>query len=284
MKAADSNQVLMATKALVISADDYAQNAAIDAGILHLIALGKLSATSCLTLSPRWPQAAQQLAQYRSLADVGLHLDFTQYAQPLHMPLAQLIGNSLLRRLPASAVRNSILHQLQRFEDATGHAPDYIDGHQHVHQLPQIRTALVDILQQRYPQEHLPWLRLARPDWKDGVKAGVIRLLGAAALEQAAQQAGIACSQRLLGVYGFGQAGSYLPRLQRALDQASDQKETKGLVVLMCHPATSEQDDRNDSIQADRRQEYNDLLHYDLEAALASRQLRLLRGTRYFRV
>ncbi|WP_137718551.1 ChbG/HpnK family deacetylase [Methylobacillus flagellatus] len=274
----------MATKALVISADDYAQNAAIDAGILHLIALGKLSATSCLTLSPRWPQAAQQLAQYRSLADVGLHLDFTQYAQPLHMPLAQLIGNSLLRRLPASAVRNSILHQLQRFEDATGHAPDYIDGHQHVHQLPQIRTALVDILQQRYPQEHLPWLRLARPDWKDGVKAGVIRLLGAAALEQAAQQAGIACSQRLLGVYGFGQAGSYLPRLQRALDQASDQKETKGLVVLMCHPATSEQDDRNDSIQADRRQEYNDLLHYDLEAALASRQLRLLRGTRYFRV
>ncbi len=46
-------------KPIIISADDFAQSAAIDTAIVALIQQKRLSATSCLTLSPRWPEAAK---------------------------------------------------------------------------------------------------------------------------------------------------------------------------------------------------------------------------------
>src|SRR5437867_7212260 len=125
---------------LIISADDYAQSAAIDAGILALIQQQRLTATSCLTLSPRWAEAAKLITgEIRSKADIGLHLDFTQYEQPLRNSLPKLIVRTMARSLPRKAICASIETQLNHFEDALGTAPDYIDGHQHVHQLPQIR-------------------------------------------------------------------------------------------------------------------------------------------------
>ena len=57
---------------LIISADDYAQGPAIDHGILDLIRMGRLTATSCLSLSPRWREAATAItSEIRQQADIG---------------------------------------------------------------------------------------------------------------------------------------------------------------------------------------------------------------------
>jgi len=49
-------------KSVVVCADDYAVNAPTSQGIVALSVLGRLSATSVMVHSPRWPQDAQPCA------------------------------------------------------------------------------------------------------------------------------------------------------------------------------------------------------------------------------
>ncbi|NOU40671.1 MAG: ChbG/HpnK family deacetylase [Methylotenera sp.] len=218
---------------LIICADDYAQSPAIDAGIIQLIQQNRLSATSCMVLSPRWAEAAKSLTpEIRSKADIGLHLDFTQFGDAYAHPV--LIIRSLLRSLSIQAIRLSIHAQLDQFENALGTAPDYVDGHQHVHQLPQIRDALLDILKQRYSKK-LPWIRIAKPPAGDGFKGKIIKHLGANVLEHKAKAMGFDCSGALLGVYGFtGESKDYEKLLSTWISAANN---SLGTPALMCHPA-----------------------------------------------
>ena len=63
-----------ATKPLVLCADDYAQSAAISTAIRRLAMQGRLSATSAMVLSPRWPEEAAALrTEARGRIDVGLY-------------------------------------------------------------------------------------------------------------------------------------------------------------------------------------------------------------------
>lgn len=267
---------------IIMTADDYAQSAEIDRGILALIAMGRLTATSCLVLSPRWPQAAQQLtSQVRQSADIGLHLDFTQFAHELTHSLGALIVQSTFRMLPHVQVRRVIQRQLDLFEDTLGTPPDYVDGHQHVHQLPQIRDALMDELTRRYGS-HGPWIRIARPPFSDGFKAMVIKALGAASLEQLAVDKGLLYTKTLMGVYGFNlTAELYRQHLANWMDKA---KSLPGPIALMCHPAcgvgtTSLSDD---PIFAARVTEYEVLAGAQLPVLLAQAHVSLVRG-KYFK-
>ncbi|MDZ4212034.1 MAG: ChbG/HpnK family deacetylase [Methylotenera sp.] len=238
---------------LIICADDYAQSPAIDAGIIHLIQQNRLSAASCMVLSPRWAEAAKSLTpEIRNKADIGLHLDFTQFGDANAHPV--LIARSLLRCLPAQTIRLSIHRQLDRFEDALGTAPDYVDGHQHVHQLPQIRDALLDILKQRYSKK-LPCIRIAKPPASDGFKGKIIKLLGANALESKAKSMGFDCSGDLLGVYSFtGDSKDYEKLLGAWISAANN---SLGTPALMCHPAIDKLGSEiNDPIYAARLNEF----------------------------
>ena len=65
-----------AFKNVVLCADDYALNAPVSQGIVALAVLGRLSATSVMSLSPRWAEDVGGLRDVRERLDVGLHLDF----------------------------------------------------------------------------------------------------------------------------------------------------------------------------------------------------------------
>jgi len=266
-------------KPIIICADDFAQSAAIDAAIIALIQQGRLSATSCMTLSPRWPAAAMLITkEVRDKADIGLHLDFTQYTQPLKHPLPLLIARALSHSLPEKKISTAINRQLDNFENALGTAPDYVDGHQHVHQLPQIREILLDILSARYGDK-LPWIRIACPPIQAGFKAGIIRQLGAKQLASQAKQAGFRCSELLLGVYDFdGNAEDYQRRLSVWLSLAQN---TETVCTLMCHPSTAETTDtasHSDPILGARLQEYDVFSSVPFLDLLKSHQLNIGRG------
>ena len=64
-------------KDVVLCADDYALNAPVSQGIVALAVLGRLSATSVMSLSPRWAEDVMALRDVRERMDVGLHLDWT---------------------------------------------------------------------------------------------------------------------------------------------------------------------------------------------------------------
>jgi predicted glycoside hydrolase/deacetylase ChbG (UPF0249 family) len=153
------------------------------------------------------------------------------------MPLPRIIGLSLLRALPREPLLRAIRTQLDAFEDVWGAPPDFVDGHQHVHQLPQVREALLAELVHRYGSTQgggLPWLRLTRPPRQGsvGIKQRIIESLGAHGLERRAREQGFRLNGALLGVYGFDQGPQgYAQRLAGWLAQAREGD------VLMMHPA-----------------------------------------------
>lgn len=244
---------------LILCADDFGQSEAIDQAIVELIKMNRLSAASCMSLSQRWPVAAKKLTpSIRKKAAIGLHLDFTHFGDSISH--AKLIVLSLARQLSNKQIKKSIHQQLDAFEAALGFAPDYIDGHQHVHQLPQIRNALLEVLLERYSSK-LPWLRVAKPPLNDGIKGLIIRLLGAHAFERKAKQAGFVCSGNLLGVYGFnGSRDNYIQRFKHWLNEVDSTESTP---VLMCHPAIENSKD-DDVIYQARVTEYSALASDEL--------------------
>ncbi|WP_029147156.1 ChbG/HpnK family deacetylase [Methylophilus sp. 5] len=272
---------------VIICADDYAQSAEIDAAILTLIERGILTATSCMTLSPRWPASARQLSpQLRTKADLGLHLDFTQFSQTIRAPHPVLVVRSLLGLLSTQKVMANIKQQLDAFEDALHMPPDYIDGHLHVHQLPIIREALLTILQHRYshlaPAER-PWLRISSPPVGSGLKARMIHWLGAQTFKQLAAAAGFRVSPVLLGVYDFqGDAAAYQAHWlmwARQLKQLLPASDHSLPPVLMCHPARPTRViDPHDPIAIARMIEWQVMQSADFSAWLAMADVQPVKG------
>ncbi len=228
-----------AQQSLLVCADDFGMNPAIDAAVLELAAAGRLQATSCMADGPSL--AADAPALLASGLQTGLHLNFTEKLawDGLYLPLGALLRASWLRRLDRRALQAQIARQLDGFEDAFGRAPHFVDGHQHVHQVPQIRELLLAELGRRYPGR-LPWLRrttagkLAGLPWRLRAKARLIGALGAGALARQAQREGYALNRRFLGAYDFqGGAAAYARWLAawRANAQPGD--------LMMCHPATA---------------------------------------------
>lgn len=233
-------------------------NSAIDAGILRLAEMGRLSATSCLTDGAHFVRDAPALRD--SGLQAGLHLNFTEAlgGPGLFLPVSALIMRAYARRLDLRVVREQIARQLDHFENVMQRVPYFVDGHQHIHQLPQIRDALLDELAGRYDGA-LPWLRSTRMRSQPTVPARVrfkglvIQVLGSGPLARAAKQRGFVLNEGFLGVYDFqGGVAAYEALLQAWLRhaQAGD--------MLMCHPAASV--DERDALGAQRAAEFQVLM------------------------
>lgn len=214
---------------ILLCADDYGLHPAVDAGIRSLIAGGRLGATSCMTLAPGWPEAAKALAPLRGRAEVGLHFALTEPfpGQP-HEALGGLILRAFGGRLDAVRLQAAWRAQLDAFEAHWGAAPDYVDGHQHVHQLPVIREIMLAELMRRYPGQR-PWLRVTVPARWQGVKAQVIALLGGYGLRARLRRLDWRHNTDFLGVYDFT-PGTFPAQMARWLASARDG------ALIMCHP------------------------------------------------
>lgn len=229
----------MKTRSLILCADDYALHPLVDEAVQQLARAGRLSATSCMTTASRWREAAIALLPLRPQLSVGLHFNLTEShggAVPAES-LRRVIAQTYMRRFGRAHWQGLWRQQLDAFEEAMGTGPDFIDGHQHVHQLPGVRDALVAELQQRYVAHAMPWVRSTAPatGQRRNNKALVIAVLGGWAATRQWQRAGVAMNHGFAGVYGFDapDAERYGAHMQRWLAQGHDG------ALLMCHPATS---------------------------------------------
>ncbi|MEX8495259.1 ChbG/HpnK family deacetylase, partial [Sphaerotilus sp.] len=202
---------------------------------------GRISAVSVMSGGPTWPASAAALREAAGThpVDVGLHLNLTEALPGVAgEPLQRVILKAGLHLFDARALRRRIDQQLDLFEAGWGAAPDHVDGHQHVHQLAQVRSVLLDALEARYPDTALrPWLRASRAPASADLplqrKAHVISWLGAAELQRGAARRGWQSNGHLLGVYGFDtDAAGYRALLRRWFAMAQDGD------LLMCHPAS----------------------------------------------
>jgi predicted glycoside hydrolase/deacetylase ChbG (UPF0249 family) len=221
---------------IAICIDDVGEHAGVHAAALALLAQGRVSALSGMVHAPAWRDAAPALRDAATAADVGLHLDLTEPwgTRRFQRPWHRLVVEAFARALDAAALRSEIAAQLDAFEQAVGHAPHFVDGHRHVHQLPQVRALLLDELARRYPSEP-PWVRrtVPRRPLAPGLKPLIVAALGAPGLDALLRTHGLRHNERLLGVYGFdADPHRYLHRLTRWLALAQDGD------LLVCHPST----------------------------------------------
>lgn len=224
-----------AARLIAVCVDDFGLHPGIDQAVLRLAGMGRISAVSCMTGAPHWRADAQQLAKLEpERVDIGLHLDLTEH--PLHADLRTalptLLWRSHARMLDPLRLRSEIHAQLDLFEQGLGRAPAHVDGHEHVHQFPVIREALLAVLLQRYPRQR-PWLRASRRPHgmhPAGLKPWLIEHTGSRQLAAMARARGYPQNRNLLGVYDFrGDAARYLALLTRWMGVARHGD------LLMCH-------------------------------------------------
>ncbi len=146
---------------IILNGDDYGMTRGVSDGILKLAEAGRLSATSAMVNMRYWPDMAAAAVALRDRFAVGLHLNLT-FGAPLGAmpklaptgdlpPPDRVIGRAVSRAIDRQEIADEIERQLDRFEAAAGVPPDFVDGHHHVHALPGIREALLDVLKRRFP-------------------------------------------------------------------------------------------------------------------------------------
>jgi predicted glycoside hydrolase/deacetylase ChbG (UPF0249 family) len=254
------HQQELSTRRICICVDDFGMHDGINQAALELAGRGRISAISCMVDGPAWPAGAKALKENAVDVETGLHLNFTEDFGQHHasVPLSRLILLAYARLLDRAAIRREIERQVDLFESTMGRMPDFIDGHQHVHQLPVIREALVAVLDQR-DASRKPWLRASGPPGQFAgsvlsrsvrFKSRVIGWLGAAAFSRLVRQHGYRQNRHLLGVYGFdAPEGQYSVLLEAWLRSAKAGDE------LMCHPSVA--GPWHDPLLKARHQEYS---------------------------
>lgn len=265
-----------ATKTLALCADDFGCSVGVSHGIAELVAQSRLSAVSCLSSGSAWSDQARELAQAvtdSSLrVQVGLHFNLTEGAPlsasmkrhaPQHVSLPKLILQSHVRQLDVQALRDEWHAQWNAFTSAWGQAPDFVDGHQHVHHLPQVRDVMMTCLQEMDMPELAVRSTGALPGQGFAFKRWAIRHTGGMHLAQTLRKQGRPHNASLWGVYDFA-AHNY-----RALMQQWLQAIPPVGALLFCHPGTSP--DPSDPIGPAREREWayfrSDAFAQDLEHA-----------------
>jgi predicted glycoside hydrolase/deacetylase ChbG (UPF0249 family) len=257
-------------KNIIICADDYAQNEFISHAIIDLIKAERLSAVSCMTASDQWHIYGKKLLNVASKIDVGLHFDLTHFDSVSKLPFYKLLLTSCCNRIDLRIIEQQFNDQLDKFEIIMRRAPDYIDGHQHVHILPNIRECLLHSLKRRYGN-NLPYLRQVNPKVLKSItpfKAFVLRLL-ASGFKSLATRQGFQLSKHFFGIYSL-KPMQYSLLFKAWLNQAPNHS------LIMCHPGYISTDS-SDSISAARVVEFNYLASEEFLQDLKENNIRISR-------
>jgi|SRR3989339_1554496 len=253
-------------KSFILCADDFAYNQAISASILELIKQQRISATSCMANMPNWPAAAKQLKEFDGQIDIGLHFNVTEgpaLTTIAFKPLKKLLIHSFFRTLNQKCIYNELCAQIDEFVKHFGRLPDYIDGHQHVHQFPIIRSALIQAYQCYFPEKKA-YIRVSSNGFSWSLKSLIINLSGALSLKRQLTQLDIPHNQSFAGIYNLDPQQNYANLFSSFIKEISDHG------LIMCHPANRS----SDEIAAARQQEFDFFSGEEFAAVLEKVKLR----------
>jgi chitin disaccharide deacetylase len=264
-----------------LCADDYGISTGVNSAIRDLVVRGRLNATSVMVVAPSFHRtestALNVLNAGAARAAIGLHLTLTAPFFPLSsgytpardgafLPVRATLVKAVLRRLNREALEREITAQLRMFIHSFGRAPDFIDGHQHVHLFPQVRDAVLKVAKAGAPQA---WLRQCGRTGPRRIRFAERKALLLDHLSdgfrQRAAALGLATNPAFAGAYEFQESADFPALFATFLEGMPD----GGLV--MCHPGFVDAELRRlDTLTTLREREYAFLAGESFPAVLAS--------------
>jgi predicted glycoside hydrolase/deacetylase ChbG (UPF0249 family) len=250
-----------------LCADDFGISNAVDTAIRDLVVRGRLNATSVLVAAPSFCRseaiALDVLNSAGPRVAIGLHLaltapfrpssrSFAPLAEGAFLPLAATFVHAIMRRFRHDALVAEITSQMQTFCDAFGRMPDFVDGHRHVHLLPQIGDALLEVVKHTAPHA---WVRqcgrvapiAARLADRKGTLLDVLSYR----FRRRAAARGVRTNPAFAGTYDFVATANFAELFARFLDRLPDGG------VVMCHPGFVDAElQRLDPLTTLREREY----------------------------
>jgi chitin disaccharide deacetylase len=257
----------VASRRIWLCADDYGISTAVNSAVRDLIIRGRLNATSVLVAAPSFHRSeAISLNVLNSAAPrvaIGLHVALTAPFRPLStgfeptrdgtfLPLAATLRHGMTRRLRRAALEAEIASQMETFVSTFGRPPDFVDGHQHVHLLPQIRDALLAVVKARAPDAWVRQCGRAVPFAERlADRKGLLLDLLSFRFRRRAAAVGLRTNPAFAGTYDFVDEANFAGLFPRFLDALPD----GGLV--MCHPGFVDDELRRlDPLTTLREKEY----------------------------
>jgi predicted glycoside hydrolase/deacetylase ChbG (UPF0249 family) len=187
------------------------------------------------------------------------------------LTLAATLRHAAMRRFGHDALKAEITAQIEVFVDAFGRAPDFIDGHQHVHLFPQISEAVLEAMQALAPDA---WLRqcgrVIPMSARFADRKGLLLDILSARLRRRCAALGVRTNPAFAGTYEFDDKADFAALFPRFLDRLPAGS------VVMCHPGFVDGElQRLDSLTTLREREYAYLISEAFPAALTARNLTL---------
>ncbi|NXC97874.1 YDJC deacetylase, partial [Certhia familiaris] len=146
---------------LIVTGDDFGYCPRRNQGIVDCFLAGAISNVSLLVNGSAAADAAKLARRYN--IPIGLHANLSEGS-----PVCEVLktNSSLLNQdgffhgkmgfrtalskglLNMSEVKQELKAQVELFHELTGHLPPHMDGHQHVHVLPEVRHVFAEVLEE----------------------------------------------------------------------------------------------------------------------------------------
>jgi predicted glycoside hydrolase/deacetylase ChbG (UPF0249 family) len=275
-----------APRRIWLCADDFGISSSVNIAIRDLVVRGRLNAASVLVVAPSFHRSeAIALDALNSAAPrvaIGLHVtltapfrpssgNFTPVHEGAFLSLPATCRHAALRRFEREALVTEISSQMQTFVTTFGRTPDFVDGHQHVHLLPQIGDALLQVVKEIAPNA---WVRQCGRALPLGArfadrKALLLDIFSYRFRRRAAAR-GLRTNPAFAGAYDFKDDANFAALFAGFLDGLPDGG------VVMCHPGFVDTELRRlDPLTTLREKEYAFLAGDSFPALLAARGVAL---------
>jgi len=239
----------------IICADDFGMTAGISEGILALCAQGKLNAVSVMTEAPLLPTYSAEFLKHAEDIQIGLHFNLTESFAGEAFSRNYLMTRLQLPAAEQEKVLHSLRRQLSRFEEIFGRAPDFVDGHEHVHVMAAVRKIFLRELADRYGDaDKKPWIRQlsnAVAETDAPLKACVLNVLNIG-FRADCKKHGFETNDGFRGIYSFKSRAPFGALLKKWL------RGTGENVLIMLHP--SSKIEAGDAISSARFAEFQTLI------------------------
>lgn len=259
-----------------LCADDYGISLSVNAAIRELIARGRINATSVMVAAPSFGQSeAKSLDALRTSARaaIGLHVTLTAPFRPMSVGFAPtnpagafLPLNAVVLPFAAEGTEESeqtnqdkldklvceVMVQMNAFITAFGHAPDFIDGHQHVHLFGRVSEAVLKVAKARAPHAWLRQCGRRLPFWQRfSDPKGLLLDFMSRGFRARAAKLGLRTNPAFAGTYNFSGGAEFAELFPTFLGNLPDDS------VVMCHPGFVDDElKRLDPVTTQREREY----------------------------